>query len=469
MAHQRTTRGESSEAGELSPVKEAPTLAVQHPPEDDDNADNNKENNSAAKHKHSTQPTNAASDSYDESDELTYDIPYQPPTDPLSIAQQHLIATSHPTTDLEVALKAELERNTAHIARLREECIKLRGFINRRKQPYKRKRMEREAPRKSLSAYNLFVREQFVRLAKENESVLQDSADMQLARVVPQMNVAAAGKAWKKLTQAEKAKYEALAKPDKVRYEAEVAAYCPGERRRGKKRQKTGYNLFYTDHVAERKRGAENDNSAGIGSGIQNERGATARIVGEAWKKLSPEERDEYERKAVKMNRAKEREEEEQGEKHQHGAGEMEPAPIMVIQPSFPPPLMAHPMPPPQHMQQPMPPPPQPTQQQQQQQDQQQDQRGPPLMVDTMHQPPSQPHDYGREEHYPTGVYPPVIHHPHNGVYFPPYYPPGPYDYYPPPSTRNNNGQGASLAPPPEMYYPPPDYRGPPPPAYTNM
>lgn len=60
-----------------------------------------------------------------------------------------------------------------------------------------------------------------------------------------------------------------------------------------RKRNKTGYNLFFSAHVLRMK------NSE---SGVPTERGSVARIVGDAWKKMSNEERDFYEREADKQN-----------------------------------------------------------------------------------------------------------------------------------------------------------------------
>eukprot|EP00956_Cyclotella_meneghiniana_P028725 scaffold67766_cov52-Cyclotella_meneghiniana.AAC.6 len=65
-----------------------------------------------------------------------------------------------------------------------------------------------------------------------------------------------------------------------------------------RKRNKTGYNLFFSAHVL-RMKNTEN--------GVPSERGSVARIVGDAWKKMSEEERDFYEREADKQNDAPER------------------------------------------------------------------------------------------------------------------------------------------------------------------
>ena len=60
-----------------------------------------------------------------------------------------------------------------------------------------------------------------------------------------------------------------------------------------RKRNKTGYNLFFSAHVLRMK------NSE---TGVPSERGSVARIVGDAWKKMSAAERDFYEREADKQN-----------------------------------------------------------------------------------------------------------------------------------------------------------------------
>lgn len=60
-----------------------------------------------------------------------------------------------------------------------------------------------------------------------------------------------------------------------------------------KKRNKTGYNLFFSAHVLRMK------NSE---LGVPSERGSVARIVGDAWKKMTDEERDFYEKEADKQN-----------------------------------------------------------------------------------------------------------------------------------------------------------------------
>ena len=152
-------------------------------------------------------------DDYDEfnMDDEPYPSKHDIPIDPNAHEQQDLIAKSTPTTPLEIALKAELDRQINHNERLTTEITKLKQFISKRKQTYKRKRKEEGAPRKSLSAYNLFVRERFAKLAKENESALKSAdTDAQLKRVPPASLVAKTGNEWRALSAEEKAKYEEM-------------------------------------------------------------------------------------------------------------------------------------------------------------------------------------------------------------------------------------------------------------------
>jgi hypothetical protein len=78
------------------------------------------------------------------------------------------------------------------------------------------------------------------------------------------------------------------AKPDEDRYKNEKATYrAPDQSRR--KRSRTGYNVFFSEYVYRLKTHE---------GGMPPERGMTARIVGEAWKKMSDVEKDKYEREA---------------------------------------------------------------------------------------------------------------------------------------------------------------------------
>jgi deoxyribodipyrimidine photolyase len=130
-------------------------------------------------------------------------------TDPEIIAQLELIEKSKPTTDLEIALSIAMKRKTTHLNRLTAEILKLKNFISKRKQTYKRKRKDDGAPTRALSAYNIFIQERFALLAKENEKALKsENEDVTLQRVPPAHLVAATGNVWKSLPIEEKQKYE---------------------------------------------------------------------------------------------------------------------------------------------------------------------------------------------------------------------------------------------------------------------
>jgi len=131
------------------------------------------------------------------------------PLDPEVVKQQELIDRSQPTTELEQALYDTLKRRDAHIDRLTNEVKKLKAFISKRKQTYKRKRKDMGAPTRALSAYNIFVQDRFSQLAKENEQALNSAdTDAQLKRVPPASLVATTGNQWKELSAEEKAHYE---------------------------------------------------------------------------------------------------------------------------------------------------------------------------------------------------------------------------------------------------------------------
>jgi|AntRauTorckE5430_2_1112549.scaffolds.fasta_scaffold05263_3 hypothetical protein len=200
----------------------------------------------------------------------------QPPQDPISKAQQVIIAKTKPTTELEIALAAELERNKCLIANVTNELNKIKQFISKRKQTYKRKRKDGGAPKRALSAYNIYIKEKFKILAQENQDALTDAnTEKALQRIKPENLVARTGNEWKKLSSEEKQKYEEKAKADKKRYKDEVASYNPPEPIPNKRRNKTGYNVFFTAHV---NRVKENDTR------LPSERGSVARMVGNAWK-----------------------------------------------------------------------------------------------------------------------------------------------------------------------------------------
>jgi hypothetical protein len=130
-------------------------------------------------------------------------------TDPAFLAQLELIDKATPTTDLEIALTNVMKRKTTHLNRLTAEIIKLKNFISKRKQTYKRKRKDDGAPTRALSAYNIFIQERFAMLAKENEMALKsENEDVTIQRVPPAHLVAATGNVWKSLPIEEKQKYE---------------------------------------------------------------------------------------------------------------------------------------------------------------------------------------------------------------------------------------------------------------------
>lgn len=147
----------------------------------------------------------------DEYADLNFDLPAHLPEEPDGTRNQEVIANSTPSTELELALQAELDRQFQHNELLAREIKKLRIFISKRKQVYKRKRKDESAPRKKLSGYNLFVRERFAKIAAENERALQ-SADTgaKLKRSAPSSNIASSGHAWSQLSPGEKARYNEM-------------------------------------------------------------------------------------------------------------------------------------------------------------------------------------------------------------------------------------------------------------------
>ena len=123
--------------------------------------------------------------------------------------QDEIVATVKPTTELEKALTAVVARKDAVIQRITGEITKLKSFVQKRKQTYKRKRKEDGAPTRALSAYNLFIKERFQQLAKENEKALKsEDAGAELKRVPPSNLVAKTGNEWKELPPEVKAQYE---------------------------------------------------------------------------------------------------------------------------------------------------------------------------------------------------------------------------------------------------------------------
>ena len=89
------------------------------------------------------------------------------------------------------------------------------------------------------------------------------------------------------------------AKQDIYRYEQENAAYLAApakDQNPIRKRNKTGYNVFFSRKVNEVK-SCQDKSDIPI-----KKRGAIARFVGDAWKALSNEEREVFEREADKLN-----------------------------------------------------------------------------------------------------------------------------------------------------------------------
>jgi hypothetical protein len=129
--------------------------------------------------------------------------------DPEALKQMEIINTTTPTSELELALVQTLKRKDSQIERLAGEINKLKAFISKRKQTYKRKRKDEGAPTRALSAYNIFVQDRFALLSKENEQALKSSdSDAQLKRVPPASLVATTGNQWKELSADDKILYE---------------------------------------------------------------------------------------------------------------------------------------------------------------------------------------------------------------------------------------------------------------------
>ena len=83
------------------------------------------------------------------------------------------------------------------------------------------------------------------------------------------------------------------AREDRKRYEEQMAKYQPPDKQANRKRNKTGYNMFFSAHVLRLKQSE---------TGVPSERGSVARLVGNAWKQLSVEDKQYYEREADKHN-----------------------------------------------------------------------------------------------------------------------------------------------------------------------
>ena len=145
----------------------------------------------------------------DKDDEEEEDVSAAIERRPDVIAQNEYIAGAAATTELEKAMKDALDRKDAHIRRLQNEIDKMRAFVSKRKQTYKRKRKDEGAPIRALSAYNIFIKERFAELARQNEDALKSADSGAVMKRVPPANlVTKTGNEWKDLSPEIKAKYE---------------------------------------------------------------------------------------------------------------------------------------------------------------------------------------------------------------------------------------------------------------------
>jgi len=201
-----------------------------------------------------------------------------------------------PETDLEKKLHKALNQQLAVSDKLRKEVTKLQLFMTKRKQVYRRKRKDESAPTRPLSAYNIFVREHFNKLAKENKRALSSSnVDDQMKRIAPSTLVSEAGNSWRDLSPKKKKVYIERAKADKLRYKQEMNTYKPTSTKvNPRKRNRTGYNVFFTYHVSLLKNERRD---------VPSERGSVARVVGVAWQRLTPAQKDFYEQEAIRLNK----------------------------------------------------------------------------------------------------------------------------------------------------------------------
>ena len=71
-----------------------------------------------------------------------------------ALAQEEIVKNSTPTSQLEIALTKILDRKQALIDRITGEITKLKSFVRKRKQTYKRKRKEDGAPTRALDTHD---------------------------------------------------------------------------------------------------------------------------------------------------------------------------------------------------------------------------------------------------------------------------------------------------------------------------
>jgi len=134
-------------------------------------------------------------DSLDSSDDDTISCENDSSTD--HAEQDEFIRNTKPKSLLEFAQGSLIKRLDLKINKLENEVRKLKEFISKRKQSYKRKRKDDQAPTRALSAYNIFVQDRFSKLACTQ---LKNPASL----------VATTGDEWKNLSEEKKAKYKAM-------------------------------------------------------------------------------------------------------------------------------------------------------------------------------------------------------------------------------------------------------------------
>jgi len=139
------------------------------------------------------------------------------------------------------------------------------------------------APKRPMSSYMMFVKENRSRIVAENP----DCKQTQILSI--------AGAEWKELTDADKQKYDALNAKDKKRYEREMASYTPpkgmtagGKRKKEKdpnapKRPSTPYFAFMNEKRAQIK--ADNPNCS---------IGEIGKIGGKLWAELDDATKQAY-------------------------------------------------------------------------------------------------------------------------------------------------------------------------------